>query len=393
MAGQIEASSIVPELGRPYGGATSPACSPHIIQTKLLGDAFMLLSIVIPVLNESETVTLMLTRLRETLRGRTWEVIFVDDGSTDATPDLLERASLNDRRVKLLRFSRNFGHQAAVTAGLDFANGDAVVVMDGDMQDPPELLPRMVALFEQGYDVVSPQRISRDAETRFKRWTATLFYRALSHLSDQPLTPDVGDFRLFSRRAVAAIRSLREQHRYMRGMVAWLGMKEAILPFERRARAAGQTNYPLLKMLHFAWTGISSFSAFPLRISIAAGCILSCAGFVYLARVMYLALWTTTLVPGWASVVALQCAFSGIILLALGGIGDYLARTYEEAKQRPLYVVTETCNISLPQRSLARAVILTNPVAPGPIAVNEFDSLRSEVDDLPSYQPLAGARA
>jgi glycosyltransferase involved in cell wall biosynthesis len=353
----------------------------------------MLLSIVIPVLNESGTITLMLTRLRETLRGRAWEVIFVDDGSSDATPDILERAALDDRRVKLLRFSRNFGHQAAVTAGLDFANGDAVVVMDGDLQDPPELLPRMVALFEQGYDVVSPQRISRDSETRFKRWSAALFYRALSHMAEQPLTPDVGDFRLFSRRAVVAIRSLREQHRYMRGMVAWLGLKEAILPFERRARVAGHSNYPLLKMLRFAWTGVTSFSAFPLRISIAAGCILSGAGFVYLARVIYLALWTTTLVPGWASVVALQCAFSGMILLALGGVGDYLARTYEEGKQRPLYVVTETCNISTPQRSLTRAVILANPVAPGPVAVPEFDSARSGTDDIPSYQPLAGVRA
>jgi glycosyltransferase involved in cell wall biosynthesis len=353
----------------------------------------MLLSIVIPVLNESDTISLMLSRLRDTLRGRTWEVIFVDDGSTDATPDILELAARDDRRVKLLRFSRNFGHQAAVTAGLDFANGDAVVVMDGDLQDPPELLPRMVALFEQGYDVVSPQRISRDAESRFKRWTASLFYRALSHMADQPLTPDVGDFRLFSRRAVGAIRSLREQHRYMRGMVAWLGMKEAILPFERRARAAGHTNYPFLKMLRFAWTGVSSFSAFPLRISIAAGCILSGAGFLYLARVMYLALWTTTLVPGWASVVALQCTFSGMILLALGGVGDYLARTYEESKQRPLYVVTETRNISTPQRSLTRAVIMANPVAPGPVAVSEFDGSRSGTDEVPSYQPLASVRA
>jgi glycosyltransferase involved in cell wall biosynthesis len=353
----------------------------------------MLLSVVIPVFNEAETIPLILPRLREALRGRTWEVIFVDDGSTDTTSLILDREALDDRRVKVLHFSRNFGHQAAVTAGLDFANGDAVVVMDGDLQDPPELLPRMLELFEQGYDVVSPQRISREAETTFKRWTAMLFYLVLSRMADQRLTPDVGDFRLFSRRAVGAIRSLREQHRYMRGMVAWLGMKEVLLPFERKARAAGHTNYPTLKMLRFAWTGISSFSALPLRISIAAGCILSCAGFVYLMRVLYLALWTTRLVPGWASVVALQCIFSGMILLALGGIGDYLAKTYEEAKQRPLYVVTEMCNISLPQRSLTRAVILPNSVVASPAPVNEFDIPTSRTGDSPSYQPLAGVQA
>jgi polyisoprenyl-phosphate glycosyltransferase len=353
----------------------------------------MLVSVVIPVLDEAETIPLMLARLRNTLRGRTWEVIFVDDGSTDATPEILVHAAHDDGRVKLLRLSRNFGHQAAVTAGLDFANGDAVIVMDGDLQDPPELLPRMLALFEQGYDVVSPQRISREAETRFKRWTAALFYRALSHMSEQRLTPDVGDFRLFSRRAVGAIRSLREQHRYMRGLVAWLGMKEAILPFERRARAAGHTNYPLLSMLRLAWTGVSSFSAFPLRISVGAGCLLSSAGFLYLSRVLYLALWTTTLVPGWASAVALQCAFSGMILLALGGIGDYLAKTYEEAKQRPLYVVTETCNISLPQRSLTRAIILTNPCPLDGVITDDADCSHPEAEDEPSYHPLAGMQA
>ena len=352
----------------------------------------MLLSVVIPVLNEAETVPLMLERLRGSLHGRTWEVLFVDDGSTDGTADILERAALEDERVKLLRFTRNFGHQAAVTAGLDFAGGDAVVVMDADLQDPPELLPRMLALFEEGYDVVSPQRVSREAETRFKRWTSTLFYRILSRIADHPLTPDVGDFRLFSRRAVMAIRSLREQHRYMRGMVAWLGMKEAVLPFERRARAAGKTSYPLLRMLRFAWTGISSFSALPLRISIAAGCILSCAGFVYLLWVLFQAIWTTNLVPGWASVVALQCTFSGVILLALGGIGDYLARTYEEAKQRPLYVVTETCNISELPRSLTRAVILAEYAAPTPILIDEFERLRRTAEEVPSYEPRVRAR-
>lgn len=345
----------------------------------------MLLSLVIPVLNESAALPLLLQRLRDSLRDFSWEVIFVDDGSRDNTPEILACAALSDPCIKVLRLTRNFGHQAAVTAGLDFANGDAVVVMDADLQDPPELLPRMIALYEQGYDVVSPQRVSRQAETTFKRWTATLFYRALSLLSKQQLTNDVGDFRLFSRRAVRAIRSLREQHRYMRGMVAWLGMKEAVLPFERHARAAGETKYPLLRMLRFGWTAISSFSALPLRISIAAGCFLSCAGFFYLLYVVYLASFTSALIPGWASVVALECIFSGMILLALGGIGDYLARTYEEAKQRPLYVVTSTCNISTLQHTPERAIVLENIIAelasepPGPRLVEDISA---------SYEPL-----
>ena len=353
----------------------------------------MLISVVIPVLNEAETIPLLLPRLRNILECLTWEIIFVDDGSTDATSFLLEQAALEDPRIKLLRFSRNFGHQAAVTAGLDFANGDAVVVMDADLQDPPELLPRMLDLFEQGYDVVSPQRISREKESRFKRWSAAIFYRVLAKMASQRITPDVGDFRLYSRRAVRAIRSLREQHRYMRGLVAWLGLREAILPFERRARAAGQTKYPLMKMLRFAWTGISSFSAFPLRISIGAGCFLSLAGFLYLMRVVYLALFTTTLVPGWASVVAMQCAFSGMVLIALGGIGDYLAKTYEEAKGRPLYVVTEACNVQLPQPSLTRAVVLAEPWPFGAVSTDSAASLPSQTQKDSLYSPLTGTRA
>src|SRR5271170_5347341 len=167
----------------------------------------MLLSIVIPVLNEAETIPLMTSRLRDILGGLMWEVIFVDDGSTDQTWSILERTAFRDPHVKLLRFSRKFGQQAAVTAGLDFANWDAVVVMDADLQDPPELLPRMVDLFWEGYDVVSPKKISREEETRFKKWTAKLYYRILSRMANQPLTPDVGDFRLFSRRAILAIRT------------------------------------------------------------------------------------------------------------------------------------------------------------------------------------------
>jgi polyisoprenyl-phosphate glycosyltransferase len=319
----------------------------------------MLLSVVIPVFNEAETLDVMITRLREALAGLTWEVIFVDDGSTDDSLDVIRLAAFGDQRVKAISFSRNFGHQAAITAGLDFANGDAVAVMDADLQDPPELLPRMLELLEKGYDVVSPQRVARQGETLFKRWTAVLFYRAMARMADRRLVPDVGDFRLFSRRAVLAIRSFREHHRFMRGLVAWLGLKEAVLPFERQARAGGETKYGLLKMLRFAWTAVSSFSALPLRLSVGAGVLLSCAGFFYLLRVLYLALFTDILVPGWASIVVLQCIFSGMILLAVGVIGDYIARSYEESKGRPLYVVTDSVNEPHPDHEITGASILT----------------------------------
>lgn len=318
----------------------------------------MLLSLVIPVFNEAQTVHILISRIREALRGFDWQILFVNDGSTDDTLIALNEMALNDPRIKVLSFSRNFGHQAAVTAGLDFAEGDAVVVMDADLQDPPELVPEMVRLFGQGYDVVSPQRVARQGDTWFKRWTAAVFYRMMARMVDRRLTPDVGDFRLFSRRAVLAIRSFREQHRYMRGLVAWLGLREVTLPFARQARAAGETKYPVHKMIRFAWTAVSSFSALPLRLSIAAGILLSCAGFLYLLRVIYLALWTDVLVPGWASVVVLQCIFSGMILLALGAIGDYVGRNYEESKGRPLYVVASTLNVPVPDERIARTAIL-----------------------------------
>lgn len=324
----------------------------------------MLLSVVIPVFNEADTLGLMIARLQQALRGLNWEVIFVDDGSSDGSLDLIRGAASGDTRIKAISFSRNFGHQAAITAGLDFADGDAVVVMDADLQDPPELLPQMVELFRQGYEVVSPKRMSRLGETLFKRWTAALFYRGMARLADRRLSAEVSDFRLFSRRAVLAIRSFREHHRFMRGLVAWLGLKEAILPFERQPRAAGETKYPLWKMLRFAWTAMSSFSALPLRLSIAAGAILSCAGFLYLAYVLYLALFTSVLIPGWASMVILQCIFSGMILLALGAIGDYVARNYEECKGRPLYVVAASVNRPLPEQRIPGACILPQPDSP-----------------------------
>lgn len=318
----------------------------------------MLLSVVIPVFNEADSLGMTISRVRDALRRLNWEIIFVDDGSGDRSLEIIRRAASLDPRIKAISFSRNFGHQTAITAGLDFANGDAVAVMDADLQDPPELLPRMMELLDQGYDVVSPKRISRDGETLFKRSTAALFYRALTWMTGGKLSVDVGDFRMFSRRAVLAIRGFRERHRFMRGLVAWLGLKEAILPFERQPRAAGETKYSLWKMLQFAWTAVSSFSALPLRLSIAAGAVLSFVGFLYLLHVLYLAFFTHTLVPGWASIVTMQCIFSGMILLALGTIGDYIARIYEESKGRPLYVVSSALNCEPPKDEIRSASVL-----------------------------------
>jgi polyisoprenyl-phosphate glycosyltransferase len=323
----------------------------------------MLISIVVPVFDELESLSVLIAELTTALSGEDWEIVFVNDGSKDGSGEFLKNAAAEDHRIRVLNFSRNFGHQAAITAGLDFAEGDAVVVMDADLQDPPELLPRMIGLYRQGFDVVSAQRVSRDGETLFKKWTASAFYRLMRRMVDRRLVQDVGDFRLFSRKAVLAIRSFREQHRFMRGLVAWLGLDEVVLPFHRHNRAAGQTKYSLFKMLRLAWTAISSFSALPLRLTLLAGLALSGAGFVYLLYVIYLALATNKLVPGWASVVVLQCIFSGMILVALGLVGDYVARSYEELKQRPLYVVKNSFNVETRQPPLERACILLDPPA------------------------------
>jgi dolichol-phosphate mannosyltransferase len=343
----------------------------------------VLLSLVIPVLNEEQTLPMTLARLRAVLRDIRWEVIFVDDGSTDSSPELIEQLAGQDGRVKLIRLSRNFGHQTAITAGLDFADGDAVVVMDADLQDPPELLPRMLELCAQGYDLVSPQRVLRASDTPFKRWSAAVYYQLMARMADQKMTPQVGDFRLYSRRAVQVMRSLREQHRYMRGLAAWSGLREVVIPYERQPRAAGDTHYSLPRMIRFAWIGISSFSAFPLRLIIAAGCLLSLAGFGYLFYVFWAAFFTSSLVRGWASIIAAQCVFSGITLLALGAIGDYVARIYEESKGRPLYVVSGMCNLHPASFHLQRAVVLDSPIVPPPGA---FENTPSPLDS----QQVAG---
>jgi dolichol-phosphate mannosyltransferase len=266
--------------------------------------------------------------------------------------------SAADRRLKVLDFSRNFGHQVAITAGLDHADGDAALVLDADLQDPPELLPEMLNLLRHGYEVVSAQRQSRPGDSVWKRLTASLFYWFMRKFVDQRLLPEVGDFRLFSRSAVLAIRQFREQHRFMRGLVAWLGLKEVIIPFQREERAHGMTKYPLLKMLQLSWTAVSSFSALPLRVSTNLGFLVMIFGVGYLFYSIFAAYVAKTTIHGWTSLVCLQVIFSGAILMAVGVLGSYVARIYEESKNRPLYVVSRSTNVTPVGDRSQRSVIL-----------------------------------
>jgi len=319
----------------------------------------MLVSIVIPVYNERDVLTELLSALRQTLaKNFNYEIVFVDDGSVDGTAEALRVASAEDSRVKVIFFSRNFGHQAAITAGLDFASGDAVAVMDADLQDPPELLPDMIELLNEGYDVVSAQRISREGEGVFKRYTAKGFYWLLRKMVDERIQSEVGDFRLFSRRALTALRAFREQRRFMRGMVAWLGLREAILPYHRNARIAGRTKYSLGKMLRFAWTAITSFSALPLRLSVFFGFFVAACGVAYALYSVFANQVLRATVPGWTSLVCLNIIFSGVTLVAIGLVGEYVAHIYEEAKGRPLYVVSDSTNMDAVRPYIAKAVVL-----------------------------------
>jgi glycosyltransferase involved in cell wall biosynthesis len=332
-----------------------------------------LISVVLPVFNEAQVLPTTLRALVPVLDSLDYdyEILFVNDGSKDESFAILSREAALDPRIKVIGFSRNFGHQLAITAGIDFSAGDAVILMDADLQDPPELLPQMVKLFGEGYDIVSPQRLSREGETWFKRKTAALFYIMMRKLVDERLLPEVGDFRLLSRNAVNAIRQFREQHRYMRGLIAWLGLSEITIPFHRSARAAGETKYSLSKMIRLSWTAISSFSALPLRLTMWLGLFTSCVGIGYLIWALYMDVVRKATVWGWTSIVFLQCFFFGVTLICISAIGDYTARIYEESKCRPLYVVGKLVNIFDPP-AIGRALLIPARVA-DPVVVGGPD--------------------
>jgi dolichol-phosphate mannosyltransferase len=301
-------------------------------------------SFVIPVYNEEETIPELVRRLRELIEqfdGEV-EVILVDDGSSDSSYDLMVAAREKDPRFKLLRLSRNFGHQVAVTAGLDVASGDAVIVMDSDLQDPPEVALELAARWRDGYDVVYAVRTARHGESRFKEATAAGFYRLFKRMSDVDVPLDVGDFRLVDRRALDAFRSMRESNRYVRGMFSWIGFRQVGVPFTREERFAGETKYPLRKMLKFATDGIVSFSAYPLRVALKLGFLVSAFSFVLGIVFLVSQLAGLYSVPGLASIAVFVAFLGGIQLLLIGIMGEYVARIHDEVKGRPLYLVSET---------------------------------------------------
>jgi dolichol-phosphate mannosyltransferase len=309
----------------------------------------MMLSVVIPVYNEQDTIPELYRRLeglRQKIREKTSvEFIFVNDGSGDQSYEMLVRFSEKNEHVKIISFSRNFGHQIAITAGIDYASGEYVAVIDGDLQDPPELIEDMCIMAEQGYDVVYGKRRRRDGETWTKRVSAALFYRTLSYLCDIEIPVDTGDFRLMSRRAVHAFKSLRERHRFVRGMVPWVGFKSVALEYDREARYAGETKYPLRKMLSFAANAVLSFSRKPLTLATRVGAVTILAGAAIGTYMLYLKLFTSIPVPGITAIIVTIVVFGGIQILLIGIVGEYIARIFEEVKGRPLYIVEETKNL------------------------------------------------
>lgn len=316
------------------------------------------LSLVIPLFNEERVfpeLKAALLSLTSKLRCSKIEILFVNDGSSDSTANQVLDWAKADARVKMIDFARNFGHQIAITAGIDYAQGDAVVVMDGDLQDPPELIHLMLERYMEGFDVVYAQRTVRHGETWFKKFTASVFYRVMKRFVHRDLPENVGDFRLMSREATNAFLGLREGQRFVRGLMTWVGFAQIAVPFERPPRRQGETKFPFRKMIAFAWDAILSFSNAPLRLGLVLGSATLLFGGGYTCYAVFLRFVVKNTVPGWTSLVVLISFIGGAILMCLGFIGEYVGRIYIELKQRPLYIVRRTTNLSSPLK-LSRAI-------------------------------------
>lgn len=314
----------------------------------------MTLSVVVPIYNEEPIIRELHRRLTAVLglvEGG-YEIVYVNDGSRDRSFELLTEVADTDRQVRVINLSRNFGHQIAITAGLDYAAGDAVVIIDADLQDPPELIHEMVAKWREGYDVVYAVRKSRDGETPFKKFTASFFYRLLSRITNVNIPVDTGDFRLMSRPAVDALNRVREKNRFVRGLVSWVGFRQTGILFERQERFAGETKYPLRKMLKFALDGITSFSFLPLQLATYSGFFVSGCSFLAMIVILLRKLLNPGYgVNGWASLMVVILFLGGIQLITIGIIGEYIGRIYDEVKQRPLYFTRELLGYAQDQKS------------------------------------------
>jgi dolichol-phosphate mannosyltransferase len=305
-----------------------------------------LVSVVVPMYNEEGTAEELYRRICDALGAVPFEFVVVDDGSVDATPRLLAALADRDERVKVITLSRNFGHQTAITAGLDHASGDAIVMLDADLQDPPELIVTMLDRWRAGADVVYGVRTSREGETRFKLATARAFYRVMSRLADVELQQNAGDFRLLDRRALDALQSMRERNRYLRGMTVWVGFTQTAIEYQRDVRHAGATKYTVRRMLRFAVDAIASFSHAPLQVATLVG--FACAALAFLGIPVAIGMRIADeFVPGVTTTVIAVLLLGGIQLMAIGVIGEYVGRIYDEVKQRPLYLVRERRNVDV----------------------------------------------
>jgi polyisoprenyl-phosphate glycosyltransferase len=326
------------------------------------------LAVVVPAYNESDGLRVFHARLlavfEQALSGLDCSVIYIDDGSRDDTWAVIESLARQDARVGALRLSRNFGKELALTAGLDHADADAVVVIDADLQDPPELIPQFVAKWREGADAVFGTRLERDGETWLKKFTAAAFYRVMEKLSSTPIPRDTGDFRLLSRRAVQALRGVRERHRFMKGLFTWVGFRQVALEYHRDARHAGVSSFNYWKLWNFALEGITSFSTAPLRFATYVGVLTALVAFGYgLWTVIKTLLWGNA-VAGYPSLMAVVLFLGGVQLMALGIIGEYLGRLYGEAKGRPLYLIDQWRPADARADLHARNMGLSSPQAP-----------------------------
>ncbi|MGK0467690.1 MAG: glycosyltransferase involved in cell wall biosynthesis [Clostridium sp.] len=300
-------------------------------------------SIIVPIYNEELVINEAYKRLKKVmnLTEETYEIIFVNDGSRDRSFDMVKDICNKDKNIRLIRFSRNFGHQLAITAGMNKANGKAVIVIDADLQDPPEIMLKMIEKWKEGYEVVYGKRLSREGETFFKKITSKAFYRTLRVMTDVDIPVDTGDFRLIDRKVCEALKRVPERNRYVRGIISWLGFKQTGVEFEREERIAGETKYPLNKMVKFALDAIISFSYKPLKLASITGFSISIFSFLYLMIVVFKKIFINDAINGWTSIVALSLFFNGLVLIILGIIGEYIGRIYDEVKGRPLYIIDE----------------------------------------------------